>query len=565
MRKNLLMFFAVASIALVSCTAEDITSEISEKNGNIPQFTATIADYSTRTSVAVDNNAVKISWSSSDEITVTDASNHTAIYRISSIDESNGRATFEYKSGDALDTQGTYTATYGSAPSTAEAQNYSETGVPLYMTAPETTGTEFTFTAQCGILRIALQDEEHDIKRVKVSSADGKVYTLRCDNVVDIDNSTFFYIALPGGSEDAGIIYNKIKVFDAEGKCAVKDLSALADGGVSIKNNHMKGLNVTSGLYFSLFDEDVDYYFQDPAYPNYWLGGGNDWGTQGSRMPHAHPFRMKCVGDNLYTFDSHCYFNADAHFLGEGLYLDAASYAWTIVKEGEYYCIKKSSGNYLAFNYNDNNVLIARSSPLHLFKWYTAEELLENAVASSGSSDVTFLIKNPEFTRNHFNKDYEPVWTIGGNCTNYNIKGFDGDGDMNWTNYCAESWHSNFDIYQVIDDIPNGKYRLSCQAFYRQDGADLQSFPCLYASGGADERQGNFDIIHYSLLDQNLYRAAENFLNVRSEGIDPGKITIDVTVTNHTLRLGVKNLADTDANRNLWCAWDNFELYYLGQ
>jgi len=115
-------------------------------------------------------------------------------------------------------------------------------------------------------------------------------------------------------------------------------------------------------------------------------------------------------------------------------------------------------------------------------------------------------------------------------------------------NMCAESWHSTITLSQNIT-VPNGTYKLTGQAFYRQDGSDDDNLPYFYAN---DAKQ-TFP----------LKTGSENSMSDASASFSAGKYVIDpiwVYVDNGSLTVGVK----LETNTSLWCIWDNFVMTYYG-
>ena len=91
MRKLLLFAVSVVLLALASCNKEEVI-ETNEKES--PVFTASIAG-ATKTTVSLTDG--KVAWEATDEITITDASSASAVYKIKSIDAETGKATFVIK------------------------------------------------------------------------------------------------------------------------------------------------------------------------------------------------------------------------------------------------------------------------------------------------------------------------------------------------------------------------------------------------------------------------------------------------------------------------------------
>ena len=116
MRKIFVYAAAAALVTFVSCQKE---AQIGNGTGlkESPVFTASIAGAAKTTLNLTDG---KLAWEEADEITVKDASNNTAVYRIESIDPETGHATFVIKDGQSALGDGPYTATYGTEPSAAQ-------------------------------------------------------------------------------------------------------------------------------------------------------------------------------------------------------------------------------------------------------------------------------------------------------------------------------------------------------------------------------------------------------------------------------------------------------------
>ena len=220
-----IMFFAVvaAVISLASCQKEALNEAAGTES---PVFTATI---STGTKTTVNATDGKVAWESTDKITITDASATSAIYKIKSIDGNTGKATFEVESGTLG--QGPYTATYGTAPTTA--QTYSATPGNLYMTASSET-TTLTFSVQCGLMEINLTKAGESVKSIAVTGTptggSETTYTLICTEAQSIAEKESFYIVLPAG------IYNKIVITDSNDKVC----TLTAASGLTLENNHIK-------------------------------------------------------------------------------------------------------------------------------------------------------------------------------------------------------------------------------------------------------------------------------------------------------------------------------------
>ncbi len=248
MMKRIFCFVAAAAmISLTSCSLDELEGgNVNDNSAGIadnPIFTASISE----TKTVVDVSDGKVSWELDDEISVSDAAGHTALYGITDIDETTGRATFVCKSGESLDPGSSYTATYGTEPSTD--QTYSAQAGKLYMIADETTSESFAFSVKCGLLKLKLTKAGESIKRIAVTGipAGGEktTYTLSCSTAIDISEGKDFYIALPGGT------YSKFVLKNAS-DCIC---SLTATNGISVSVNGIKPVSLSTKIAFCAVPE----------------------------------------------------------------------------------------------------------------------------------------------------------------------------------------------------------------------------------------------------------------------------------------------------------------------
>lgn len=172
-----------------------------------------------------------------------------------------------------------------------------------------------------------------------------------------------------------------------------------------------------------------------------------------------------------------------------------------------------------------------------------------------------------------------------------------------WSNQNAESWYSNFDVYQTIDGVPNGYYRLKAQGFYRygdfsyeqEYSYDYSNQECvnnrvyamytipyavisrkegfehiyaqLYANDYMTPFPSMFDYAHeqptYSDEKETELGYVVRSQSAASEAFNAGdyKMELVFPVTDGTIKLGVRK---DGGYKNDWAVWDNFQLEYLG-
>ena len=146
----------------------------------------------------------------------------------------------------------------------------------------------------------------------------------------------------------------------------------------------------------------------------------------------------------------------------------------------------------------------------------------------------------------------------------------------------AEFYNTDFDIYQAITGIPNGKYVVKVQGFYREAGNDGGN---AYNAGSEDltaKLYANDDEV--SLMSLYKYTAAEMGVteNVHGNGQIDGLLSsnlafstmnsltgqnyydensLTVIVMDGNLKFGLRNAGHKGGS---WCAFRDFKLFYYG-
>ena len=177
------------------------------------------------------------------------------------------------------------------------------------------------------------------------------------------------------------------------------------------------------------------------------------------------------------------------------------------------------------------------------------DEYLRQLAAEGKLSDLTFLIQNPDFAN-------------GGS-------GWSGTSFTAAAKGVAEHYDKTFDFYQELTGLPNGRYRVEVQSFYRaggkekaaaahQDGSETIN-AIFYANNEETPVCSLFDTDTYTVspytYPDNVTQANEAF-NTN----DLYHNSIECVVTDGTLTLGIKSNTRISAD---WCCFDNFKLTYL--
>ncbi|MBD9016711.1 MAG: hypothetical protein EGR00_08510 [Prevotella sp.] len=293
-----------------------------------------------------------------------------------------------------------------------------------------------------------------------------------------------------------------------------------------------------------------------------YLCPGNAWGTHASLGKVGMMVKLMPQGDGTYHVSTKPYYNEDK-FLSDGAWTDnnAAPYSFEKVEGAEeptYKLVCKSNtlywsgkGTDLSFDANGPAAGSEANGQWRLIKIGTEDATEEKP------QDVSYLITNPDFD-------------IRGNQNGLGaLKGWVGEPAPN--NSCAERFNMNFDVYQVKTGLPNGKYRVSCQGFYRAGGHDSGNETqnaFLYANDNVTPllnilaEKDNFSAEYVGEKNEsgepNTMGEAQNYF---SAGFYKNN-SVEVTVVNGTLRFGIKKSEQIAAD---WTIFDTFRLEYLGE
>ncbi len=154
---------------------------------------------------------------------------------------------------------------------------------------------------------------------------------------------------------------------------------------------------------------------------------------------------------------------------------------------------------------------------------------------------------------------------------------YDCSGSVDNTYDAMEFYNGTFDIYQTLT-VPNGKYRVSVQGYYRtgdnnkayaayKDGtenitaylyanANRVQLRSVYAEPSDYSSSGTWNLSDGSgYVPDNMYSGAQFFADGKYVN------SVEVNVTDKTLRLGLTNEVHT---YSCWCMFDNFKLEYYG-
>ena len=177
------------------------------------------------------------------------------------------------------------------------------------------------------------------------------------------------------------------------------------------------------------------------------------------------------------------------------------------------------------------------------------DEYLRQLAAEGKLSDMTFLLQNPDFSQ-------------GG-------QGWSGTGFTAAAQGVAEHYYKTFDFYQQLSGLPNGRYRVEVQSFYRAGGKEDAS--AAHKNGSETINAlfyaNNEEKSVCSLYDADIYTVSpytypDNVTeaNAAFNTHDLYHNTLECVVTDGTLKLGIRSNQMFNYD---WCCFDNFKLTYL--
>lgn len=176
------------------------------------------------------------------------------------------------------------------------------------------------------------------------------------------------------------------------------------------------------------------------------------------------------------------------------------------------------------------------------------EEVFADA---EGVTDITEMIANPDFSEGSI--------------------GWEGTAFTAANGYVAEQWNKTFDNYQVLANMPAGKYTLTCQGFYRYGTIDNAVNAYL---GGTEQLHAELYMNEVSAPFISIFSDTENYTfspysypdNVTQAddafnvlGTYTGNKVEIILEEPGDLKIGMRKTVYVDAD---WTIFDNFKLTY---
>ena len=337
-----------------------------------------------------------------------------------------------------------------------------------------------------------------------------------------------------------------------------------------MKKTLLKTMLIAATLLFSInanaqsFAEGK-YYLKNVA-SGLWWGAGNAWSTQASLVVHPEYVTLHPQDNGTYQMESQ-YSNGGTSYYFNGSYMDNGSPVnLTISRAGSYYTIANGETYY---GYDGASTVlgsgVSPSSEECLWQIFNEEQMMAtlNNASEANPVDATFVILDPNFSRNNRNKS---AWTG----SDFSVGGAD-------TNNNAEKWGGNsqtFDISQTVT-VPNGKYKISWNGFYRYNNTtDNTNDVAIAAHADGTEVINSF--VYINGIDYPLTSIADETASEALGGDIPfsqaaasaafgqglyAQSDDAVIVTSGKLTIGIKKINHPGCD---WTVWDNFELTYYG-
>lgn len=313
--------------------------------------------------------------------------------------------------------------------------------------------------------------------------------------------------------------------------------------------------------------EDGTYYIKNVATGKY-LAGGSSWGTHAIVDAHGIDLGLAVLEDGKYTIDSQLSNGGDKHYLN-GVYCDGTAFGWTFTMTktdaGEDAVIISDGTNNLTTAEGTDEVALAENVDDYS-KWIcvSVEERMAELLTATADNgkDASWLLPGRNFGRNDLrNSNWNGTPSIGGDNTNM----------------CAERFNTTFDVYQTIN-VPNGKYTVEVQGFYRNGG--FVDAAGKHVDGSEQLLAAAYANTVETPLQSIFTEAGKVDAGVTTDGIDgtfPNSMTEasafftaglynnvieNVVVVDGTLTVGVRK-SETTAND--WSIFDNFRITYYGE
>lgn len=346
------------------------------------------------------------------------------------------------------------------------------------------------------------------------------------------------------------------------------------------------------------FDNADGYYLRNVATGEYLKSGG--WHTT-----HA---MTGCYGDPIVfqPFEGCYLLKTAAGFVNHGAdgpWMDTFDFTgtWNVVEHNGHYSFTYNKGtethaltseaDAFAYALNGHRVTTAaykETNNLQQWELLTREELMEEMrfAREAAPFDATFLIGNPEFGRTGDKTAWNCDISSSASKMHYNL--CDGNAEQEKGNTVGEvyvesygDWFTTYEtrwsIKQELNNLPNGRYKVSCQGFYRVNDGNKspgETAGCYLYARTTEANDNRVDLKQmFKALQQteinggttyngykypNSMAEASDFFNA---GHYPNEVYANVTDGKLTIEICKESKTK---GSSVWTCFDNFQLTYLG-
>ncbi len=299
-----------------------------------------------------------------------------------------------------------------------------------------------------------------------------------------------------------------------------------------------------------------------------YLTAGDWWGTHATIGTAGMDLDLTKISDGVYTIQTRQNNGGDTskgRYMS-GVWMDSNSsmnFTFTEVDtENHYYTISyDDSGTKYLYSTDDSTVEGGTSVDGSAYYWQvvTRADFISSLSGATNANpkDATGAIYNAGFFVFDYatvkNADFPTTRSWQGtkltDTWGYRANQIGNDG----SNYCVEQFGKEFDNYQALTGMPNGKYVVKNQGFYKGDNigylyANDQQVALTKITDNPDAPEGYdgnaLQKASYAFGKEDLYH----------------NTTPAVIVTDGNLRIGTKATNNTDT----WYCFDNFTLEYYG-
>ncbi len=343
-------------------------------------------------------------------------------------------------------------------------------------------------------------------------------------------------------------------------------LLILMIGGASVKAQTWTGSEVGEGTFY-LYNVGADKFV---AY-------GSSWGTKAIVDEVGIPVTLESNNGN-FRIKTNVDSGNKLYYLGAGFFVDQAACDFTFTPvEGKtnVYNLSYMEGSTEKFRMwvtgaktfdQISSISAGATWTLENTQWMLiSQEERDAKFAAADPLDITYKYINDPNTSYYYNiYNPEQSWTSG----SWGMEGYNKNGT--WRDKCGEVWNKNYDVYKIIENVPNGKYRFSVQGFYRDGSTPSDNFVAnakLYANDATVDVQSVKVGATESGLGGTTTQTTEGYVPNNREAacyyFQADKYpfqSVEVLVSNNTLRFGVKKetLIGYD-----WTVVDKFRLYFV--